>query len=166
MLMFELTGKTGVNQLTSSSPKFDNRNFTVNQHSVEPRITLTRGATFRVMMGYKFSVKENEIGSQEKSQSNSINSEIKYNILQSTSIQARFTYNNITFSSIDATPNTNSPAAYIILDGLLPGKNFLWNLDLTKRLSNNLEMNIQYEGRKPGTSRVVHIGRASIRALL
>jgi hypothetical protein len=166
MLMFDLTGKTGVNQLTSSSPQFDNRNFTVNQYSAEPRITFTRGATFRVAIGYKFSVKENEIGSQEKSQSNSINSEIKYNILQSTSIQARFTYNNISFSSMDATPNTSSPAAYIILDGLLPGKNYLWNLDLTKRLSNNLEMNIQYEGRKPGTSRVVHIGRASIRALL
>ncbi|WP_246228591.1 hypothetical protein [Paraflavitalea devenefica] len=164
--MLELSGKTGVNQLISSNPKFDNRNFKIDQYAIEPRITLTRGATFRAMVGYKFTDKKNQTGYEEKSLSHAITSEVKYNILQSTSIQARFTYNNITFTSLEATPNTNSPAAYIILDGLLPGKNFLWNLDLTRRLSNSLEMNIQYEGRKPGTSRVVHIGRASIRALL
>jgi hypothetical protein len=166
MFMLELNGKTGVNQLASSNPKFDNRNYKVNQYSAEPGITFTKGSNFRIGLGYKFAQKKNETGSQEKSVSNSINTDVKYNILQSTSIQARFTYNNIVFSSSEAVPNTNSPASYIILDGLLPGKNFLWNLDLTKRLSNNLEMNIQYEGRKPGASRIVHIGRASIRALL
>lgn len=166
MFMLELSGKTGVNQLISSNPQFDNRNFKIDQYSIEPRFTFTKGASFRAMVGYKYTDKKNQTGSQEKSLSNAISSEVKYNILQSTSIQARFTYNNITFSSLDATPNTNSPSSYIILDGLLPGKNFLWNLDLTKRLSNNLEMNIQYEGRKPGTSRIVHIGRAAIRALL
>lgn len=166
LFMLELSGKTGVNQLTSSNPKFDNRNFKIDQYSVEPHLTFTRGANFRAMVGYKFADKKNQEGSQEKSISNALLSEVKYNILQSTSVMARFTYNNLTFTSLDATPNPNSPAAYILLDGLLPGKNFLWNLDLTKRLSNNLEMNIQYEGRKPGASRIVHIGRAAIRALL
>ncbi|HLA52734.1 MAG TPA: hypothetical protein VK618_05500, partial [Flavitalea sp.] len=96
----------------------------------------------------------------------SANTEIKYNLLQNTSIQGKFTYNTIRFTSLEAVPNVNSTASYILLDGLLPGKNYLWNLDVSKRLSRNLEMNIQYEGRKPGTSRVVHVGRASIRAML
>jgi hypothetical protein len=166
MFMLDVSGKTGINELVSSNVKFSNRNFKIDQYAVEPRFTFTKGASLRAMVGYKFTDKKNQTGSQEKSVSNAVSSEIKYNILQSTSIQARFTYNNITFSSLDITPNTNSPSAYIILDGLLPGKNFLWNLDLTKRLSNSLEINIQYEGRKPGTSRIVHIGRAAIRALL
>jgi hypothetical protein len=98
--------------------------------------------------------------------SHSVNTEIKYNILQSTSIQGKFTFSSINFNSFNPIPNTNSPVAYIMLDGLLPGKNYLWSLDFTKRLSNNLELMIQYEGRKPGESRVVHVGRASIRAIL
>lgn len=165
-VLLDITGKTGVNELSSSNIKFNNRNFEVDQQSVEPRISLTRGANFRVILGYRYSGRENRTGSREKALSNSANTEIKYNILQSTSLQGKFTYNNISFSSLDGVANTNSPAAYIILDGLLPGKNFLWNFDVSKRLSKNLEMNIQYEGRKPGESRVIHVGRASIRALL
>jgi len=165
-LLFDITGQQGVNDLVTSSEKFDNRNYHINQQSLEPRLSVTRGSNFRVILGYRYSDKENTTGSQEKSLSNSLNTEIKYNILQSTSLQGKFTYNRISFSSADATPNTNSTAAYIILDGLLPGKNYLWSLDISKRLSRNLEMNIQYEGRKPGESHIVHVGRASIRALL
>ena len=165
-VLLDVAARTGINELKSSNPKFGNRNYQIDQSSVEPRITFTRGSNFRTIVGYKFSDKENNEGSRETSSSHAINTEVKYNILQSTSILAKFTYSNISFNSKDSVANTNSPASYIMLDGLLPGKNFLWTLDFTKRLSNNLEFNIQYEGRKPGSSRSVHIGRASIRALL
>ena len=165
-ILFDLTARTGFNQLSSSSAKFDNRNYDIDQQSLEPRVSLTQGANFRAMFGYRYSDRNNMAGNHEKALSHSANTEIKYNLLQNTSIQGKFTYNTIRFTSLEAVPNVNSTASYILLDGLLPGKNYLWNLDVSKRLSRNLEMNIQYEGRKPGTSRVVHVGRASIRAML
>lgn len=165
-ILFDLSGKTGMNELASTNIKFNNRNYKVKQQSVEPRMSFTRGGNFRAIVGYKYTDKENSTGGLERSISNAVNTELKYNILQNTALMGKFTYNQITFSSLDAVPNPNSTAGYIILEGLQPGKNFLWNFDVSKRLSKNLEMNIQYEGRKPGTSRVVHIGRASIRALL
>ncbi|WP_315816075.1 hypothetical protein [Paraflavitalea speifideaquila] len=58
MFMLELSGKTGVNQLNTSNPKFDNRNFKIDQYAVEPRLTFTRGANFRAMVGYKFTDKK------------------------------------------------------------------------------------------------------------
>ncbi|MGE5106851.1 MAG: hypothetical protein ACM3H8_04870, partial [Sphingobacteriales bacterium] len=77
-----------------------------------------------------------------------------------------FQYNQISDSSkIVANPSANSTVGYIMLDGLLPGKNYLWTADLTRRLSNNIELNFQYEGRKAGTANTVHIGRATLRAL-
>jgi hypothetical protein len=165
-ILFDVTAKSGTNELISSNIKFNNRNYRVKQQSAEPRLSLTRGGNFRAIIGYRYSQKANSTGTEERSTSNAVNTEIKYNILQSTSLLGKFTYNTIDFTSLDAIPNTNSTAAYVILEGLLPGKNFLWNFDVSKRLSKSLEMNIQYEGRKPGTSRVVHIGRAAIRALL
>ena len=91
---------------------------------------------------------------------NSVNVETKYNVLQNSSITGRFTFNNIDYKY-----PANTTVSYIMLDGLLPGSNYLWSIDLTKRLLNNLELNFVYEGRKPGEARTVHIGRASVRAL-
>ena len=161
-LQLNITGKTGNNELATSNAKFQNRNYYIKQYSIEPGISFTKGTAFRFITGYKYSHKKNQLGDQETYSSNSINTEVKYNILQSTSILTKFTYSQISFSPL---ANVNSTVGYNMLDGLLPGKNFLWNIELTKRLANNLEVNIQYEGRKPGDGRVVHVGRASLRAL-
>jgi hypothetical protein len=59
----------------------------------------------------------------------------------------------------------NTTVSYIMLDGLLPGKNYLWTVGVTKRLLNNLELRITYDGRKAGTAKTVHIGNAAITAL-
>lgn len=76
-------------------------------------------------------------------------------------MNGKFTYNSINYTGA-----ANSTISYIMLEGLLPGKNFLWSLDVTKRLSNALELSFQYEGRKPAETRTIHIGRASLRAIL
>jgi hypothetical protein len=146
-----------INELLT--PEFINRNFRVEGNSLEPRFTYTKGTVLRAQAGYSFDKKKNTSG-PEKSSTNSLNTEVKYNVLSNTSLTGRFTYSQIDYN---ASPNTS--VSYIMLDGLLPGKNFLWTLDLTQRLTSFLELSFQYEGRKAGTSGVVHIGRAQIRAL-
>ncbi len=115
------------------------------------------------MLGYKFDDKKNT-DSTQKATIHSLNSEIKYNVLSNSSVSARFTYSHIRYlDPPDNVPNTT--VSYIMLDALLPGKNFLWTIDFTKRLTSFLELNFQYEGRKSGQSGTVHIGRAALRAL-
>lgn len=157
----EMTGKKGSNQLTTGNEKFDNRNYLVRQHSLEPKLTYTRGASFRIIGAYRYAGKDNLQGAREKLGSHAFSADIKYNVLQSASLQGKLTFNTIQFPYA-----TNTTVSYILLDGLQPGKNLLWTLDLTKRLGKNLEMNIQYEGRKPGDKRTIHIGRAALRAIL
>lgn len=154
-----VNGKKGLNALYT--PQFNNRNYQLDIYNAEPNFTYIRGTSFRVLTGYKFETKTNlPLYGGEKSTSHSLNLESKYNILQSSSVTGKFTFNNINYKS-----PANTTVSYIMLDGLLPGKNYLWSLSFTKRLLNNLELTMQYDGRKPGTSRTVHIGRASITAL-
>jgi hypothetical protein len=156
---FDISAVKGLNALYT--PKFNNRNYELKIYSAEPRFSFIRKTHFRLQMGYKYETKKNlPVYGGEKATSHSVNAEAKYNILQSSSISAKFTWDNISYN---ATPNTT--VSYIMLNGLLPGSNYIWNITLTKRLLNNLELNVQYDGRKPGSSRTVHVGRAGITAL-
>ena len=154
-----LNAKKGMNGLYT--PQFANRNFELTVYNAEPFVTFIRGTNFRVVTGYKFETKKNkpEYGS-EKAVSHSLNVESKYNILQNSSVTGKFTLNSIDFDF-----PSNTTVGYIMLDGLLPGKNYLWSLTLNKRLLNNLELTLQYDGRKAGTAKTVHVGRAGITAL-
>ena len=131
---------------------------------MEPSVSYIKGTKFRVTVGYSLDDRKNTIGYSEHSVNNSLNTEVKYNVLSSSSITGKFSVNNISFSFADG-GSANSTVGYILLDGLLPGKNYLWGIDFTKRLSNSIEISFQYDGRKPGESRTVHIGRATVRAL-
>jgi hypothetical protein len=156
----ELVQKLGSSNLLT--PKFSNRNYELSTNSTEPKLTYTYQTKYRLQATYLYAVKENVvIYGGEKSTNKAFNIEGKLNAVNNTSLLAKFTYSNI-----DYLGTTNTTVSYIMLDGLLPGKNLLWNIELTKRLGKSLEVSFNYEGRKPAESRVINIGRASLRALL
>ncbi len=160
---FNLNAVTGLLALYTNNNQFENRNYEIDRKSAEPSLSYIRGTNFRVTGGYKFSEKQNAVQfGGEKAISHSMLAETKYNILQSASVTGKFTFENFEYTSQKSGQTTVS---YIMLDGLMPGKNYLWNIMLTKRLMNNLELNFQYDGRKPGAGRTVHTGRATLTAL-
>lgn len=157
-----LSGKTGDNALTTPNPKFDNRNYKISYYGFSPALTYTYGAKFRSSFAYKWDQKKGDAsGVPQLSTISSLQLDSKYNLVQSGVFTAKLSYSNIQF---EGTPN--STVSYIMLEGLQPGKNYLWGLDFTKRLANALELSFQYEGRKPGETRTIHVGRAALRAIL
>jgi len=156
----ELVQKFITNSLIT--PAFANQNYAITEVATQPQVTYTSGTQFRVLGSYQFSAKRNApaLGG-EKTITNALNLEAKYNAVSNTSLTAKFTLSNIQFTGA-----TNTTVGYIMLDALQPGKNYLWNINFTKRLMNNLEISFEYEGRKPGAAPTINTGRASLRALL
>jgi len=151
------------NVLNTTGPKFDNRNYLVLQNIIEPSVAYVHKTNFRAGLTYAYAQKRNTIDSMEKATNHVLTADVRYNILSSSTLNARLSLNQITYKGYTGSANTT--VGYILLDGLLPGKNYLWNVEYTKRLAGNIEISIQYEGRKPGSTRTIHIGRASIRAI-
>lgn len=142
------------------TPQFSNRNFNLDQIVAEPVVSYQQSTKYRFSFSYKYEKKQNIDGLKEKALIHSLIAETRYSVLSSSTINGRLQFSNINFTGA-----TNTTVAFIMLDALLPGKNFLWNLDFTKRLANNMEINFQYEGRKPGAGKIIHTGRAGVRAL-
>ena len=158
-MQLNINAKKGSNILLT--PQFNNRNYELSIYSVEPQLNFIKGTSFRIVTGYKFDSRKNAVQyGGEHSISHALNLESKYNILQNSSVSGKFTFNTIDYSSV-----ANTTVSYIMLEGLLPGKNYLWSLTFNKRLINNIELNLQYDGRKSGKSNTVHVGRAGLTAL-
>jgi hypothetical protein len=156
----ETIQRFGYNNL--ETPSFNNRNYHIRQYSAEQRFTYTYVTRLRLQFGYQYQQKQNsaEYGGENTSTQN-LYLDSKFNAVNNTSLNARLTYSQIGFNG-----TTGTTVSYIMLDGLLPGSNLLWNIELTKRLLSNLELSLRYEGRKPAETHTIHIGQASIRALL
>ncbi|MEO6836904.1 MAG: hypothetical protein ABI185_00860 [Ginsengibacter sp.] len=157
-IVTSFTNKYDRNQLIN--PTFANRNYKVNEFSAEPSVSYVHKSNFRLSLIYTYDSKKDVIGDSSKALNNQLAAEVKYNVLSNGTINGRFSINNINF-----TGDPNSTVGYVLLNGLLPGKNYLWDLELTKRLAGNIELDLQYEGRKPGTNPIVNTGRVSLRAI-
>lgn len=158
-LALTMSSRIGVNALYT--PSFANRNYELSLFNAEPTLIFIQGTKFNIKTAYKYDQKKNKADyGGETSVSHSINLESRYNILQRSSLTAKFTINSISYNAV-----ANTTVSYIMLDGLLPGSNYLWTIGFNKRLINNLELTFNYDGRKSGTARTVHLGRAGVTAL-
>ncbi len=157
ILTLDLVGKMKRNIL--EVPNVGNRNFNILSQVIEPRISFVKRTNLRLQTSFKWDIKENI--ATENAMIRSFMLDGKYNLVSNTSISSGVTISNVYFNGI-----VLSSPGHVMLDGLQPGKNFMWTVDLTKRISDFLEMSIQYEGRRSGNSAFVHVGRAQVRAIL
>ncbi len=86
--------------------------------------------------------------------------------------EAKFTGNfrnwiNVSFNWVQIdfeNGRPGSPVGFALLQGLQPGRNLLWNINLVQNLGEYLQLNLIYDGRQTGEADVVHVGRAQVTA--
>ena len=148
------------NKRFSDSEGFENRRFKILSERVVPRVTWQPNGSFRGTLGYRQQTSRNTLtGGEERAFIRDANLEITYNRSAKLSLRSTISLVDIRFEGA-----ANTPVGFAILQGLQDGENYLWNLTVERQLAKNLRLSINYEGRKTGTARVVHVGRAQVAA--
>jgi len=145
----------------NDSEFFDNKDYNIQFWSLEPQVTWLPSQSFRTIAAYNFENSKNTLGENgEQATNHDLSLETTFNQSSTTSIRSKFSFVNVNFTGLP-----NSPVGYVMLQGLQNGKNFLWNVTFDRRLGQNIRLSVSYEGRKTGTSNVVHLGRAQVAAV-
>lgn len=142
-----------------TSDTFSDRNYDINTAAYEGSISYRPRPSIRIIMSYQLDRQRQTLNNEEKSSGQSIRSNITFRNSNSLNLSTEIEYTKVKFDGKE-----NSILEFEMLEGLKNGNNILWRADMTKRLRQNLDLNISYQGRKNGDNNPIHIARAQIRA--
>lgn len=143
----------------SVSDNYATRNYTIDSYQLQPKVSyiFSRNASWDVF--YEYRNKENRIGALETLYQQRFGTSFSYASEKQFTMSGEFSY-----YQNDFTGNELSPAAYQMLEGLQSGENLTWRLLLQKNLTQYLDVNVNYQGRKSETSKSIHTGSIQLRA--
>jgi hypothetical protein len=138
------------------------RNFSIVGYEFSPELAYQPTNYLRFTTTYLASSKENVFSAEanEKAVSQELGLETRLSQVQKRTLMGTVRYINIGF-----TGDERSVVAYEMLNALRPGNNVTWSLNLQQRLSNGLNVSVNYDGRKPNQIRAIHTGRMQVSVL-
>ena len=149
--------KNGKKGYTSTLNPF--RNLDIDYYSINPEISYRPSTSVRINILYTFDKRTQLIEQMEFARSHDFT--LSTTIRKASSSNFNF---SLSFVNVKYNGEQNSPIEFDLLEGLKNGRNYIWNTLFTKRLSNSIDLNLSYEGRKTGDAPTVHIARAQIKA--
>jgi hypothetical protein len=102
---------------------------------------------------------EKGIGLSEKIASHRLEASLTYQMPSKGQIQLNINYLTIQFEG-----DPNSPVAYVMLQGFLPGHNGLLSLAFRRKLNKVIQFDFNYEARVSEGSNIIHTGNIQVRA--
>lgn len=72
---------------------------------------------------------------------------------------------SVRYAAVRFDGNPLSPVGYRILEGLRPGNNWIFDLHWSRRLYQNIRLQLFYQMRKTGTEPVIHTGHLALQAI-
>ncbi len=144
---------------TLTSENYGSKNFKIQSYQLAPKISYLFSKNTSWDLFYEFQNKKNEIGDLETLTQHRIGTSFTLNSEKKFSMNGEFSLFKNNF-----TGNTLSAVAYQMLEGLQPGQNLTWRLLLQKNLTQFLDVNVNYEGRKSEDFKAIHTGNIQLRA--
>jgi len=157
---FSLEAKAQTGEKLSFADYTIGRNYNYRFQFIQPIIIYQPSTNFRIGIDSRVGNKENaqNLGGETCSLLE-IGGNLKFNQTEKGSLQGEFKTIRLNFIV-----NPNSAIGFELLESLKPGVNYTWNLGYQRTISKNLQMTIQYLGRKSENSRTIHSGGMEVRA--
>lgn len=143
----------------NDSEFFDNKDLDLDFIRLTPTINYRPSTSLRIKLEYAYEQKDQLINDLEEARFHELSVETTWRQASRSSLVASVSLVDITYDGL-----INTPIAYSILNGLNKGKNYLWSIDVTRRLAGNVDLNLNYNGRITGDAPTVHVMRAQVRA--
>jgi hypothetical protein len=140
----------------------DGRTYAIGSKAGEPSLTWMYRGTVRLtgIVSYEDRRNEETYGG-ERATIMRVSLDTRYSKPATGVILLRLSYASITYNAL-----TNTSISYSMLDALLPGANYQWYANWQRRVTNGIEVALEYEGRKSNENAAVHTGKLTIRAIL
>jgi hypothetical protein len=136
------------------------RNYDISYQSLQPSFIYQPSTNYRLSLeGRIVNKKNNPVFGAESCLLKEIGLGFKYNQTEKGSLQGA-----LKAISMNYFGTSNSAVGFEMLESLKPGVNYTWNLSYQRTISKNLQLTIQYLGRKSEASRTIHSGNMEIRA--
>ncbi|WP_304198639.1 hypothetical protein [Flavobacterium alvei] len=155
--LFGMFAKTIQTSLTSEN--YPDKNYEIKGYQLAPKISYLFSKSTSWDVFYELQNKENQIGNLETLLQNRFGTSFTY------AGKKNFTMNGeISFYQNKFVGNDLSSVGFQMLEGLQAGQNLTWRLLFQKNLTNFLDINFNYQGRKSETSQTIHTGSVQLRA--
>lgn len=151
--------KNQLNHTSNTSENFENRDYNINGIKFNPKVSYFLTQNMRFDVFYQFDQQRNRLGKREELNQQKFGTSFNFSKAQKYSVTGEFNYIYNNFSG-----NSFSPVAFEMLEGLQPDKNFTWQVLFQKKITDYLDLNLAYYGRKSENSTVIHTGSIQLKA--
>lgn len=141
------------------SEDFVEKNYDLRGYQLAPKISYLFSKNTSLDFFYEFQNKENQIGNFETLVQNRLGTSFSFAGEKKVTINGEFSFYENKF-----TGNEFSSVGFQMLEGLQEGQNLVWKLLLQKNITQFLDVNLNYQGRKSETGNTVHTGNVQLRA--
>ena len=143
----------------SVSENYASRNYTFEETRFNPKLSYLFNDNSSFDIFYQYEDKTNTIGDLEALEQQKYGASFTLNNKEKGALNGEFNFLSNRFEG-----SAGTPVAYQMLEGLQPGKNFTWTLLAQKKLTNFLDLNFSYFGRKTESSKTIHTGSFQLKA--
>ena len=147
-------------QRESSSDVLSGRTYRIDYFRLKQILSYQSGTDLRVSLSNEYTDKANaQILGGETATLLDVGLDFRLSKVESGVLSAKFNVINIDYKGA-----SNNSLAYEMLDGLQNGTNFTWGAGVQRNLGKNLQLNLNYNGRKSEEVKSIHTGNVQVRA--